>query len=155
MIPANLSPLANHLWQSTLFPAAAWLLALALRKNGAAVRYGIWLAASVKFLVPFSLLVGIGSQFGWRAAPAVGPVPISHVVEQISQPFALQAEAVPVAAATASVECCTRRSIDRLALRLCDQPGRLVPLVAAFPCGLTYRDNARFGSAGSGDDIAW
>jgi len=45
MIPTNLSPLANHLWQSTLFTAAAWLLTLALRKNRAAVRYGLWLAA--------------------------------------------------------------------------------------------------------------
>ena len=63
MIPANLSDLANHLWQSTLFAAAAWLLTLALQKNRAAVRHGLWLAASLKFLVPFSLLVGAGSQF--------------------------------------------------------------------------------------------
>jgi bla regulator protein blaR1 len=58
MIPANLSPVANHLWQSTLFAAAAWLLTVALRKNHASVRYRLWLAASVKFLIPFSLLIG-------------------------------------------------------------------------------------------------
>jgi hypothetical protein len=51
MTLADLSPLANHLWQSTLCAAAAWLLALTLRKNRAAVRYWLWLAASVKFLV--------------------------------------------------------------------------------------------------------
>ena len=54
---ADLSPLANHLWQSTLCVVAVWLLTLALKKNRAAVRYWLWLAASVKFLIPFSLLV--------------------------------------------------------------------------------------------------
>jgi hypothetical protein len=68
MIPANLTPLANHLWQSTLFAAAAGLLSLALRKQRAQVRYGLWLAASVKFLIPFALLVSMGSQFEWRTA---------------------------------------------------------------------------------------
>ena len=51
---AYFSPLANHLWQSTLFAVIAWLLTLALRKNRAAMRYWIWLAASIKFLIPFS-----------------------------------------------------------------------------------------------------
>lgn len=65
---ADLSPLANHLWQSTLCATAISFLTLVLRKNRAAVRYWLWLAASVKFLVPFSLLVSMGSQlqFGWR-----------------------------------------------------------------------------------------
>ena len=70
MIPAYLSPLANHLWQSTLFTAVAGILTIALRKNRARVRYWLWLTASVKFLVPFSLLVSMGSQFDWRTAPA-------------------------------------------------------------------------------------
>ena len=59
-------PLANHLWQSTLFAIAVWLITLTLRKNRAAVRHRLWLAASVKFLVPFSLLAGIGSHFQWE-----------------------------------------------------------------------------------------
>ena len=46
-------------------------MTLALRKNRAAVRYWIWLAASIKFLIPFSLLIDAGSQFAWRAAPAI------------------------------------------------------------------------------------
>src|SRR5262245_40685702 len=98
MIPVNLSSLANHLWQSTLFAAAAWLLTLVLRKNSAAVRYGLWLAASLKFLVPFSLLVGVGSQFAWRTSPRIGTAEFSRAVEQISQPF-LPTEAVVAAAA--------------------------------------------------------
>ena len=102
MIPANLSPVANHVWQSTLFAAAAWLLTLALRKNRAAVRYQLWLAASVKFLIPFSLLVGAGSQFAWRTSPAMGLAPVARALNQISQPFALPAEVVPTVAAMPS-----------------------------------------------------
>ena len=51
---------ANHLWQSSVFAVAAWLTALQLRRNRAHVRHGIWLAASVKFLIPFSLLINLG-----------------------------------------------------------------------------------------------
>jgi len=65
-----LTGIANHLWQSTLFAAAAWLLTLALRRNRAAVRYQLWLAASLKFLVPFSLFVSLGSHIPpTRGAP--------------------------------------------------------------------------------------
>jgi bla regulator protein blaR1 len=94
MIPAYLSPLANHLWQSTLFTAAAALLTLAFRRHRAPVRYGLWLAASVKFLIPFSLLVTLGGQFEWRAATAMArsrvPLAIQQIgqIGQIGQPFA-------------------------------------------------------------------
>ena len=54
------SALLNHLWQSTLVVGAAWLLVLALRKHHARVRYWVWMAASVKFLLPFSLLTAVG-----------------------------------------------------------------------------------------------
>jgi bla regulator protein blaR1 len=57
--------LANHLWQSTGFAIAAGLLTLMLRKNHARVRYWLWLAASLKFLIPFSLLVTLGSHLAW------------------------------------------------------------------------------------------
>jgi bla regulator protein blaR1 len=88
MIPAYLSPLANHLWQSTLFAAAAAVLTLAFRKHRAGVRYGLWLAASMKFLIPFSLLVALGGQFQWRTAPAIARSRVPSAIEQISQPFA-------------------------------------------------------------------
>ena len=52
----------NHLWQSSLFALAIWALVFLFRNNGAAIRHGLWLAASVKFLLPFSLLAAIGSQ---------------------------------------------------------------------------------------------
>lgn len=40
-----MSLIADHLWQSTLFAGVAWLLTLALRRNPARVRHGLWLAA--------------------------------------------------------------------------------------------------------------
>jgi len=57
------SALADHLWQSTLFALVAGLLTLILRQHPARHRYCLWLAASLKFLVPFSLLITIGAQF--------------------------------------------------------------------------------------------
>jgi bla regulator protein BlaR1 len=59
-----ISGLVNHLWQSTLFCAAVWLITLALRQNGAALRHSLWLIASIKFLVPFSLLYQLGVLLG-------------------------------------------------------------------------------------------
>jgi bla regulator protein blaR1 len=89
MSPVQVWPFANHVWQSTLFACVAALLMLALRKNGAQMRYWLWLAASVKFLIPFSLLVGLGSQVEWRrvARPAV---PVAPAIQQLAQPFAPQ-----------------------------------------------------------------
>src|SRR5579864_7141621 len=91
MIPAALSPVASHLWQSTLFAAAAGMLNLALRRNQASVRYWLWAAASYKFLFPFSWLVSIGHQFEWRTAPAIMPHAFSAVTEVVSGPFFLAA----------------------------------------------------------------
>ncbi len=52
--------IVNHLWQSTLFAVGAIALTALLRHNRPQVRFFIWLAASVKFLIPFSLLVNTG-----------------------------------------------------------------------------------------------
>ena len=87
MITDSLSPIANHLWQSTLFTGVAGLLTLILRKNPARVRHWIWVAASLKFLVPFSLLVALGSNLGWRTAPVSTPSVFSTVADQVSEPF--------------------------------------------------------------------
>lgn len=87
MIPNLLLFTANHLWQSTLFAAIAGFLTLALRKNRAQTRYWLWLTASVKFLMPFSLLVVLGGQFGRHSTPAASAPALSYVVNQVSQPF--------------------------------------------------------------------
>jgi bla regulator protein BlaR1 len=91
MIPDSLSPIANHLWQSTLFAGAAWLLTMALRNNSARVRHWVWFTASVKFLVPFSVLIALGSHVPWRAAQAPVGATVSIALDQVSQPFALPA----------------------------------------------------------------
>jgi bla regulator protein blaR1 len=97
MIPESLSPLANHLWQSTLFACAAWLLTLALRKSPARVRHWVWVVASVKFLIPFSVLIAIGGHIGWRTAPAIAPN-VSVVMGQVSQPFTATTVSSPMLA---------------------------------------------------------
>jgi beta-lactamase regulating signal transducer with metallopeptidase domain len=70
-----------------VFAGIAALLAFALRKNHAQTRYCLWLTASVKFLIPFSLLAGVGSRLGWLTASRVTRPKLSVIVEQISRPF--------------------------------------------------------------------
>ncbi len=78
---------ANHLWQSTLLAILVALLTLTLRKNHARARYRLWLAASLKFLVPFSLLIGLGSRLPWSRGSAGTRVGLYSAMEQVSQPF--------------------------------------------------------------------
>src|SRR5262249_54708944 len=91
MIPDSLSPILNHLWQSTLFGGAAWLLTLALRQNSARVRHWVWVAASLKFFVPVSLLIRLGSQVHWRSAPPGPQISLAVALDQVSQPFTTSA----------------------------------------------------------------
>jgi bla regulator protein blaR1 len=79
--------LANHLWQSTAFGAAAWVLTFLLRKNRAQTRYWVWLCASLKFLLPFSLLVALGRALAPAHRVAAAPGEISAVVRQATVPF--------------------------------------------------------------------
>lgn len=83
-----LGELTNHMWQSTVFAVVIALLAICFRKDRAQVRYWLWLSASLKFLLPFSLLIALGSRFervpaaqSMRAKPAV-----KRTVAQVSQP---------------------------------------------------------------------
>jgi uncharacterized protein (TIGR03435 family) len=81
---------ADHLWQSTLFAGIVGLLMLLLRHNRPQVRYALWLAASVKFLVPFAALVAIGTQVGWRSSATIARAPFTLVIDSwdaIGQPF--------------------------------------------------------------------
>jgi len=85
---ASMAPaLGNHLWQSTLFALAAGLLAWTLRRNQARARYWLWLAASVKFLVPFSALVAIGSRLSWWHAADGSDNGLYFVIEGLIRPF--------------------------------------------------------------------
>ena len=91
MILENLSAVgtavANHLWQSTLFAIMAAVSTLALRKNQARVRHHLWLAASLKFLVPFSLLVSLGSHLARMHRSADSQPVFYFVLQTFSQPF--------------------------------------------------------------------
>ncbi|MGC3979965.1 MAG: M56 family metallopeptidase [Steroidobacteraceae bacterium] len=98
MLPA----LANHLWQSTLFAIAVGVLALLLRNNSARIRYSLWLIASLKFLLPFSLLTALGvamSQslgFTQEAQPSIITVAVQNAA-QITQIASLDlVEPVPL-----------------------------------------------------------
>ena len=78
----------NHLWQSTLFAAVVALLALAFRHNRARIRYGLWFAASAKFLVPFSVLAAAGGLLEWQQAPApIRSVVASPAARDFNAPF--------------------------------------------------------------------
>jgi uncharacterized protein (TIGR03435 family) len=79
----------NHLWQSSCFALLAGLLAFLLRRYSPKVRYWVWLSASLKFLVPFALLVSLGS-----VVPHPPPHPLSvpaavfpNTLGEIAEPF--------------------------------------------------------------------
>jgi uncharacterized protein (TIGR03435 family) len=78
---------ANHIWQSTVFALIVALAALVFRRNRAAVRHGLWLAASAKFLVPFAALVALGGAFGTRARAPILQRDVTIVLEVVGQPF--------------------------------------------------------------------
>ena len=85
--------LAGHLWQSTLFALTAGLMTVAFRGNRAQVRYWLWLSASLKFLLPFALLLNLGSYLEtWMPAAREIATPLayplaSYTIEHFSAPF--------------------------------------------------------------------
>lgn len=88
----------NHLWQSTLFALAVTAAVSLLRRNSPRVRYWLWLTASMKFLVPFSLLVSAG---GRVVMPPDTPSLHATTVKRISNYFAPMEIAVQPARAAA------------------------------------------------------
>ena len=92
---STLAALANHLWQSTIFAGLVAVAILAFRRNRASVRHGLWLAASIKFLIPFAALVSLGAQLAPRViAPGVQPA-IAAAIGTASQPFASKDTELP------------------------------------------------------------
>jgi beta-lactamase regulating signal transducer with metallopeptidase domain len=51
------APVINHLWQATLFSGFAYVAARAMRRGSARSRYLVWIAASVKFVLPSAAIV--------------------------------------------------------------------------------------------------
>lgn len=79
--------LGNHLWQSTLCAGIVGVLTLVLRENHARTRYWVWLAASLKFLIPFSLLISVGSHLAWTRIPAETDARLYAAMTEFGQPF--------------------------------------------------------------------
>jgi uncharacterized protein (TIGR03435 family) len=83
-----IAALINHLWQSTLFGLAVSILIPAFRNSRAQVRFWLWFSASLKFLLPFSLLMSLGSHLAWMpAAPTEAPHAGSVAMLQIAEPL--------------------------------------------------------------------
>jgi bla regulator protein blaR1 len=105
---------ANHLWQSTLFAVLVGLLTLSFRKNSANVRYALWLVASLKFLVPFSLLTALGAQLPWFPGAAYGSAAPSalfalagNVAARVALPVAQNRPDLPVPADSTAIDVLT------------------------------------------------
>jgi bla regulator protein blaR1 len=79
--------IGNHLWQSTVFLVVVGVLTLALRQNHARARHALWLAASAKFLLPFSLLAALGSYLSWSHPAPAGDSGLYLIFNQAAQPF--------------------------------------------------------------------
>ena len=80
--------LFRHLWQSTVFSAAVALLTLAFQRSPARIRYWLWLSASIKFLAPFAILIGLGSALRtWAPADRMS----TEIAARIAAPAASRA----------------------------------------------------------------
>jgi len=85
-----MTALADHLWQSSLFALASGLLTLALSAHAARIRFWLWFAASLKFLVPFTALVFLGMRLA-LLMPA--PLPSSlRALAPVAQKFSAPAQ---------------------------------------------------------------
>ena len=97
----------DHLWQSTVVAAAAALLTIPFRRNAAWIRHAIWLAASLKFLMPFRRSSQMGQRLG-VAPPAADPerleIQINFVVDSVVRPFSIQPADVPISAVSAGTD---------------------------------------------------
>jgi len=82
----------NHLWQSTLVVLLALLLSWVLRRNQARARYWVWMAASMKLLVPFSLLVAIGERLRPAAASPAESLQFASAIVNMAQPFSARSQ---------------------------------------------------------------
>jgi bla regulator protein blaR1 len=116
--------LASHLWQSTLFAGAAALLTLGFRANRAQVRYCLWLSASIKFLIPFALLTGLGNRIQtWAPSSAheiaTATPALSYTVDRLSSPLLRQGPLPEPASST--------------------RPDRIDPVITGvWLCGILY-----------------
>ncbi|WP_047492295.1 M56 family metallopeptidase [Terriglobus sp. TAA 43] len=85
---SSLANVINHLLQSTIFASIAWVVVLTLRKSPARTRYWVWMIASLKFLLPLSLLMAAGRWLRSLAPMPIATKPlVTNVVEHMARPF--------------------------------------------------------------------
>jgi len=85
MIPTSIIPLANHLWECTVFLLAIALAVAAAGPRRARLRYALWFAASVRLLIPVPSVSG-GVSRVVRATPSRHSFADSTMVSA-AQPF--------------------------------------------------------------------
>jgi TonB family protein len=143
--------IVNHLWQSTLFVVATAALAALLREQGAHLRYWLWWTASVKFLVPFSLLTLLGGAFTGGAAPfemlADWSAALGRFAEPMPESTAWSPLAIPalVAWACGFVAVLCRYAVGAFKLRVLLRAS--VPFAVALPADAGARAPAVRSSA--------
>ncbi|HXR97296.1 MAG TPA: TIGR03435 family protein [Terriglobales bacterium] len=86
--PTELSGIANHLWQSTLFALAVAVVVWLLRHHSPRLRFALWTAASLKFLLPFALLQQLGAAASaWFTPSAALSYSLPPLMARASVPF--------------------------------------------------------------------
>ena len=134
----------NHLWQSTLVAGVAWLVCGAMLKtNSPRVRFAVWLAASLKFLIPFAVFVDAGHLLGAR--PVLTPAQSQQMFDIViggNSPSAV----APFHLASAPQAAAIRRDILPMAFFTLWALGTLVVFFRWFRSWLTIRRAARHAS---------
>jgi len=81
-----ITAILDHLWQSTLFAGVMGLVTLPFQNHAARVRFWLWFAASVKFLVPFAALAALGS---WLLPRPAAPLPVLEGFGPAAEPYVM------------------------------------------------------------------
>jgi TonB family protein len=131
--------LLNHLWQSTLFAVAIAVLIPFVRNNGAHVRYWLWWAASIKFLVPFGWLTALGAVLYGQTTPIFELPEFTAAVGKVIEPVATP---LPGGLALAVVGAWTLGVVGVLAYWLKRALAIRAALAAAEACAEAWTANA-------------
>ena len=125
----------DHLWQSTWFVLVIGVLVALMRKNAARVRYWLWFAATLKFLIPFSLLMMAGGAIGFGEIDSSRLADIDRWLETSLQP-ASSIAAADTRPAQSALPLPAEASVDEAAAVALSVdsalPGNLLPLAIQF-----------------------
>lgn len=91
----------DHLWQSTFVTLVAGILAFVLANNGPQIRYWLWFVASLKFLIPFTVLAGFGRVVA-RLVPGANVRSHLSILRPAAEPFGVHAQAFTLSTTTST-----------------------------------------------------